>query len=202
MVDYNPNTPDPNSTLGSSQPIFQKNFQSLFDTFLKNHVSLIGGATAGNHNVIQLLETLSSFQTDFGEFSISTQNVEGQTNQLFMRYQGNGEDFQYTNYQIYKPIDYPWRISYFTFLPGKLLVYFGTFIPSKYPAGFGDPAIVLEPFVSKNIFSFNMSPIGTTTTVNPQITLIKNENANIIRAIGFTQFNKNLDYYYMVVSNI
>lgn len=201
---YNPNTPLPDDKLAASQTDFLNNFSDLYNAFRVNHVALDGGATAGNHTKIELLEQPKGFQTNIGEISVYTKDVEGQTDQIFLKYE-NGQEFQFTNYQIYKPVDVAWKISYFTFLPGKILVYFGTFKPSKYPpTGFGDPAITLEPNIAKNIMSFNICSVGSTPNVTPSVSLINNLDPSIINAIGFVKFTlaTSLDYQYLILANV
>lgn len=129
---YNPGIPLPKDKFNASQDQMLINFQTLYTAFSANHIPLDAVSGAGNHTVIQLAEQeqSSQFQTNAGEISIYAKDVEGQTDQIFMRYQGNQKEFQVTNYQIYAipPImngNTLVQSTYISFLPGNILVYFG-----------------------------------------------------------------------------
>jgi hypothetical protein len=164
---YDPQTPKtPNTSLADSQKSFLTNFSQLFDIFEVNHVPLNAASNAGNHTIIQLLEQENALQTDLGEISVYTKNVVGQTDQIFLRYQGNGTEFQFTNYQIY-PIS---STTFFTFLPGKIIVYFGSFtqLPSN--------VLPLFPAISKNIMALSFCPIGVANRLKPKVMLQANQD--------------------------
>lgn len=199
---YSPNEPQPTDSLGESQPNFQQNFLSLYFAFLKNHVSLTDNSLGGKHTIVELLEQSGSIQTDVGDISIYTKDVEGQTDQVFMRYQGNGQEVQITNYQIYTlPAD-PLGVRAFTFLPGKVIAYFGitnvTFNNSN------QSTFKIMPAIAKNIITAvfstanasNYPPrIDTNTPVNgiySEFMLTK----VLKQPIGGTQ-----NIYYMVLAN-
>lgn len=122
---YNTGIPEPETNIAEAQTLFQNNFTRLFEVFATDHVSLDSSSNAGNHNVIQLVELPSPESTQSQEIAIYSKKVEGQTDQLFMRYQGNGKEFQITEYQIYSIVPTDKQEAYFTFLPGKIIVYFG-----------------------------------------------------------------------------
>jgi hypothetical protein len=151
---YNPNVPqNPSDTLDVTQRQLLANFQAMFNAFLVNHVSLTGGATAGNHTIVQLLEQDSDPQTDTSEISVYVKEVEGQTDQIFLKYQGNaGQVIQLTNYQIYALPQTPTLSQFFTFLPGKLLVYFGSFSTLQ------TNVLNLFPAIAKNIMTISLCP--------------------------------------------
>jgi hypothetical protein len=154
--EYNPNVPEnPSDSLADSQPEFLENFLTLYNTFLVNHVALDDPSTMpvirGNHTIIELVEQDHSFQTDLGEISVYTKDVPGQTDQVFLKYQGSaGQEFQFTNYQIYS-VD---STNFFTFLPGRNILYFGSFVslPSN--------ILTLTPPIARVIISINFCPIG------------------------------------------
>jgi hypothetical protein len=155
---YDPNIPLRTTPFADWQIYFQKNFQRLFTDFEKNHVSLTGGATAGNHTIIQMIEQSGNPQTGATEISVYTKDVPEQTDQVFMKY-GNGTEFQFTNYQIYEIPKTDTQTTYFTFLPGKLIIYFGQHITPKFNSG--KPllrSIILNPPIARNIISVNITP--------------------------------------------
>lgn len=177
---YNPNVPQyANNNLAQTQKPFLDNFLSLYNIFSVNHVPLDAGSTAGNHTIIQTLEQETSHQTDLGEISIYTKNVEDQTDQIFMRYQGNGQEFQYINYQIYSITNIPNQTSYFTFLPGKIVVFFGNFtsLPNN--------TLILYPPIAKSIMGMSFCPIGNTSSqgIKPQVNLLPQENGAFIKML-------------------
>lgn len=171
---YDPRVPQfAGDSLATSQPQIQTNFKTLFDAFLKNHVSL-DGINPGNHTVIELLERLNPQETDVSEISIYTKNVENQTDQIFFRYQGNSKEFQFTNYQIYEiKNDSKSLKQYFTFLPGKIILYFGSF------SSLENNTLNLQPFVAINIVTCSFSPYttnsSTTGLLKPRITVLEKE---------------------------
>jgi hypothetical protein len=157
---YDPQTPKtPSTSLADSQMPFLINFSQLFDIFEVNHISLNATSNAGNHTTIQLLEQENALQTDLSEISVYTKDVPGQTDQIFLRYQANGTEFQFTNYQIYAISP----TTFFTFLPGKIIVYFGSFtqLPSN--------VLPLFPAIAKNIMAMSFCPIGLANGLKPKV---------------------------------
>lgn len=200
---YNANVPQfPSNSLPNTQPEFQDNFSKLFDDFAKNHVPLNASLSAGNHTIIQLLQqdANAGIQTDVGELSLYSKDVTQQTDQVFLEYQGQGQELQYTNYQIYKPENNDFQIKYFTFLPGKILVYFGTF-SSTLVANVLD----LFPYIARNIVYISLCPIGTTPTFKPSAQLEATKDG-IYQGIKFTSstaFNAAPPpCFYMVMANV
>lgn len=204
---FDPGVPERFSdALATSQPEILNNFISLYQAFLKNHVP-ISDTGEGNHTIIELLEKEAGPQVDFNEISFYCKNVEGQTDQVFVRFSNNGTEFQLTNYQIYslqKPTN---QDAYFTFLPGKLLVYFGYFLTLP------NNILNLNPPIAKNIISVDVcpvifSPFTPAATDKPIVNLIKNTDG-IINQLTFINNNLNKlgstappSCYYMVVANI
>lgn len=152
-VKYNPNVPESSrDNLAESQIDILTNFSTLFDIFTRNHIDINTATIGGFHNIIELNQQQSDPQTNVDEFAFFCKNVDEQTDQVFCRYQGNGTVFQLTNYQIYSiPSTGPQR-SYFTFLPGKILVYFGDF------TNLHNNVLQLTPPIAKKIISAGMCP--------------------------------------------
>lgn len=174
-INYDPNTPTKQLSFADWQVQFIQNFTQLFEAFKKNHVSLNDPTTAnrGNHTYVEMSESTTNAQTSSNEFSIFVKDVENQTDQVFFTYPGNTPVIQFTNYQIYSVKDTSQQTTFFTFLPGKLLVYFGKFGPFDTTGNFapftsgGNNIIKLNPPVAKNIVSVNFCHIGTTPKYTP-----------------------------------
>lgn len=183
---YNPNIPLTDDDLATSQGQFLTNFQQLYNAFSVNHIALDASSNAGNHFLIQLLSSTQPFQTDAGEISIYAKPIEEQTTQLFMRYQGNGTEVPITNYQLYSIPETPQRTQYFTFLPGKILVYYGTVLVSGYPF-----SLSLNPGIGKNIVTANfctsLDPTLTTNNLSPRFDIVVSPDG-IIRSINLKTF--------------
>lgn len=189
--------------LATTQPELLNNFISLYQAFLKNHVA-ISETGAGNHTIIELLEQGGDPQTGLNDISFYSKNVEGQTDQVFVRMSSNGTAYQLSNYQLYSmphPTD---QQNYFTILPGKLLVYFGYF--NTLP----DNILLLNPPIAKNIVSVDFCPHGFGANLKPTVEIIKDKNAEITKlkvadaTLGNTTVpnGKPPGCYYMVVANI
>jgi hypothetical protein len=163
---YNPQIPQPPQSIAESQGNFLTNFMRLYEAYSRNHVPLDAASNAGNHNVVQLYEQPTGLATGTSEISIYSKDVVGQEDQIFIRFSGNGQEVQYTNWQIYA---LPQRMNgttvlqtpYFTFLPGGLIAYFGIVF-----AGGVSFDLVLEPTICKNIASVSLCP---TNVPNPAV---------------------------------
>lgn len=191
---YNPNYPPITDSYADWQPNFQNNFTQLANAFAANHVPLTATSNAGNHTVIQLLQKSTLQQTNAAEFAVYTKDAVGQTHQLFMRYQLNGTEFQYTNYQIYPLPSMPG--TYFTFLPGRIICYFGLAV--KTGTGKQQVLIPLFPKIAKNILSVNFTPNSNPGTFQGYICGLQGEGGffTIIQTFSNTSF------YYMVLANV
>lgn len=195
---YNANIPISTDSLASSQPNFLNNFFQMYEAFKKNHKALdVGAPDEGNHTIIEMLQQNGSFQTDVGELSIYSKLVEGQTDQLFLRYQGNGTEVQITNYQIYGPFLSPGQSIYMSFLPGKLLVLFGAVYPPNLPNG---NLMKLSPEIIKNIMSFNICAGYSVGQVIPTYKYIQNI-PGIFTSIQLFQVSP-IGYSYICIGNI
>lgn len=204
-VQYNPNSPENFSdSLAVTQPDFLNNFATLYTIFNENHVALDAGATAGNHTFIDLITQQKEPQTNIGKFALYSKIVESTTNQVYMRQEGNQAEFQYTCYQIYPVQTTSDRTAYFTFLPGNLIVYFGTVTNAA-----NQTVIDLIPAISKNIIFLFGCPVGATpfdlpglnpvaysaTPPHDPLKIIEKVNVNL-------QPQKSYSYSYVIVGNI
>lgn len=180
---YNPNVPLPKDNLAQSQEDFLIDFSTLYDAFLRNHVPLDDLVEPGNHTYIELFKSEKGPQTDVGEISVYTKTVEGQTEQVFFKYP-NGTEIQFSNYQIYSLPAAPSQTQFFTFLPGKIIVYFGKVTPTALPPGV-PPALYFAPFVSKNIISVNFCPVGSAPSTIPWVKLETPQNGFVRAAFLF-----------------
>jgi len=196
--EFNPQVPLPDTNIPNGQKLLLDNFKTIYDAFLTNHISLDDPTNPGNHNVIQLLEQTQKQATESQEIAIYSKKVDGQTDQLFMRYQGNGKEFQLTQYQIYQIEATPTQISYFTFLPGGIIVYFGRVNPT----GNNFP-INLNPAICGNILGVNLCPIGGVSTgfVQSNVSLTTT-NEGKFNTIQLTSTTNNANQYYLAFGNI
>ncbi len=201
---YNPDIPQRKDDLAKSQIDFLNNFSTLYNAFTKNHIAL-DKTDAGNHTFVQLLEQdkNNQFQTNVDQISIYAKKVKGQTDQVFLRYQGNQKEFQFSTYQIYSIKASGGNSYFFTFLPGNVLVYFGTvqvaLSTRPYP-------LALLPPIAKNIITVNLCALGTTPGFIPYVTLPPPVN-NIIPFIELTLipgsiFGGPSNLFYIVMANI
>jgi hypothetical protein len=155
---YNPNTPTPTLPYADWQSSFIQNFQQLYTAFSRNHIPLDALANAGNHTIIELTEKQIPQITSANEIAVYTKNVPGQTDQIFIRNQGNGQEYQYTTYQLYSLGNFlPGQANqFFTFLPGNIICIFGFSVAKT-------KQITLKPPIIKNIVTCSVVPIGNIT---------------------------------------
>ncbi len=158
---YNPQVPQTGDFIADSQPSFLNNFIDLFAAFNTNHISLTDPANPGNHNVIQLVEQAAGDSTFSQEVAIYSKKVVGQTDQLFLRYPNNGKEIQLTQFQIFELNQTANQNSYFSFLPGGIVVYFGLVVPNS-----NEFTINLIPPICTNIMGVNLCPVGDAATQN------------------------------------
>lgn len=172
---YDPNIPQNRSNgLATTQPQLLQNFSALFNAFRNNHVALNDDG-AGDHTLIQLIEQAQAPQTDPSEINIYCKRDADTTDQMFLRYQGNGQEIQYTCYQTYplNPVSNGKVVinPYFTFLPGRVIVYFGYFAALG-PVG----TLNLYPSIAKNIITVSPTVALTSPLVKPTIEIPAKEN--------------------------
>lgn len=195
MTLYNPNVPtNLDDTYADSQPQMLNNFIKLYTIFSRNHTN-INGTNAGFHNKVDLLEQTQGFQTGVGEISVYCKNVEGQTDQIFLRYQGDGQEVQFTNYQIYSLQATPQQEAYFTFLPGKVIAYFGKMLIVN-----GVTKINLNPPIAKNIITVQITNLGNTAISNSPVEV--NITNGIATAITLNSSFNLVPQSYLVLANI
>lgn len=214
-INYDPNTPTKQLSFADWQVQFIKNFTKLGEAFATNHVPLDDPIVAnrGNHTYINLSEQINDPQTSIAEFSVYVKDVQGQTDQVFFTFPGNTPIVQFTNYQIYSVQSTAKQTTFFTFLPGGILIYFGTFGPFNDGPGGGN-TLFLNPPIAKNIVSVNLCHQGTTPkytpaaveetlgTVNPDFTF-NFSKPGIIKELYLipTIPSKNNTVFYFVVAN-
>jgi hypothetical protein len=207
---YNPNVPLPKNQFNASQLDFLNNFGTLYNAFAENHVALDATSNAGNHTVIQLLQQDANdqFQTDVGEISIYCKPVTDQGDQIFLRYQGNKNEFQLSAYQIYplSVLTNPGIVQtpFFSFLPGKVLVYFGTIQCTLSMSGV---PLYLRPPIATNIITMNFCLMGSVLSFPPAVS-IKTPNSNGFYDTIYLQnpvpfgVQPQRTYFYVVLANI
>lgn len=191
---YDPNIPQfPGDGLATTQQQFLDNFITLYNVFQNNHVPLDSSTNIGNHKLVQLLERAMPIQTDLGDITAYSKDVEAQTDQLFLRYQGNGQEFQYTNYQLYSIS----ATAFFTILPGGIIIYFGSI-------GAGVLSITLRPAIAKNIITIALSPNSNSTVLNAGgagAVLVPPVNG-IYTTVGIgAGLPKQPPYFYLIMAN-
>ncbi len=197
---YNTQIPESETTIANAQTLFQNNFKRLFEAFNMNHVSLDDPTNPGNHNVIQLIELSTAEATQSQEIAIYSKKVDGQTDQLFMRYQGNGKEFQITEYQIYSIVPTSQQEAYFTFLPGKIIVYFGR-VFSRNSNSFN---IDINPPVTKNVSGLNLCGVIDVVGANfsqPNVQLQFPVNG-LYNQIKLNSQSAMLDNFYLFFGNL
>jgi glutathionylspermidine synthase len=195
-INYDTNTPNNKQSFAEWQEAFQQNFTQLGSAFKRNHIALDATSNAGNHTIIELLQQVGNPQVGTTEFAIYSKDVPDQTDQVFMRYAGNGTEFQFTNYQIYSLTD----TTFFSFLPGKLICYFGLFNPSSSTKN----SIFLNPPVARNLLSVNLTSLvpvlgsGASYTIpSAQNGILKKINVYVIGNPATIN-----QHYYTIVANI
>ena len=179
--EYNPNVPRPGDSIGTSQPDFLANFASLFTAFAQNHEDL-DNTLVGNHTIIEMPAQTANFLSNAGEISVYTRSEEEEGTQVFLKYQGTAEEFQFSCYQIYSvpPIPLPFggtQTLFFTFLPGRVLLYFGTY---SIAIGRVNPGqLTLVPPVATGIITMDFCASGITPFFKPIVTLQVQDNGII-----------------------
>lgn len=192
---YNTQIPVGSTTIAEAQKLFQNNFERLFEAFNTDHVSLIDPTNPGNHSVIRLVELPKSESTLPSEIAIYSKKVEGQTDQLFMRQQGNGTEFQLTEFQIYTIQPNDNQKAYFSLLPGGIIVYFGRVV------GFAQKEVNIDinPPAS-NILGVNLAGI-TTVSQQPNVSLVGNSQTKI-SVVKLKSIDPIPDQFYLFFGNL
>jgi hypothetical protein len=201
---YNPKIPEKIfDSLAEGQPELLNNFFQLYEGFLVNHVPLDAPLGAGNHTFVQLLEQGNAQQTGISEISVYVKEAPGTTDQIFLRYSGNGQEFQFSCYQVYGLTQAPGvLLPFFTFLPGRILIYFGVINP----AATGN-VINLYPPIATNIMGMTFTPSVPTipSSFKPLITFTKDDNgffSKVNLSPAITGATLPAQFYYIVMANI
>lgn len=210
-LNFNADTPTVDLDFDLWQRDFQANFQRMSDAFKVNHLPLEATGKLGNHTIIQMPERPAEekIQTNIGDFALFTRLVEDQTDQVFIQYEGNLAEFQYTNYQIYPIKDIVdnkkvFQKTYFTTLPGKIIVIFGSKLDTKSKV----PSVRLIPPVCKNIISVNITLIGTFPVVPARAYEVTPISSDVDGQPYFTSIDVNFSlgafnpFYYLVMGNL
>jgi hypothetical protein len=204
---YNPNIPENQSaSIGKDQMNFLDNFAALYNAFSVNHVPLDATSGAGNHTIVQLIEQTAAFPANTGEISAYARAATGQSDQVFLRYQGDQNEFQYTAYQLYSLPTTTSQTSFFTVLPGRIMIYFGQVTPGPSVASF---PIKLFPEVAINIITVNLCPLAVPGSAQwqPNVTLQAPGSNGIYNQINLLTSNRGIltlptSMYYVVLANI
>jgi len=114
-----------------------------------------------------------------------------------MRYQGNGKEFQLTQYQIYSIKSTPQQTSYFTFLPGGIIVYFG-----RVNATGTQFTLNINPAVCTNITGINLCPIGDVSSNLVQSNIAPTAIDEKFNSLILTSTTANANQYYVIFGNI
>ena len=196
---YNPNIPLPKNNIAQSQEDFLVDFRTLYNAFARNHVPLDDATDPGDHTFVELFKQNKGPQTDLDEISVYTKTIEENTEQLFIKYP-NGTEIPISCYQIYPAQQAGSQISFFTFLPGKVIVYFGTINPAIAEGG---NTLYFYPFVMKNLITINFCPIGTVATKNPWVALQNDQgHKDFITAARLNDLPSGFSFSYIAVGNI
>jgi hypothetical protein len=193
---YNPQIPLPNNTISDGQSAFLTNFSTIFSAFGTNHVALNDSTNPGNHSIIELVEQTTPKSTQSQEISIYSKKVVGQTDQLFMRESLNGREFQISNYQIYSIPQTATQKAFFTFLPGGIIVYFGT----SFSVGKTSFNINLNPPVRTNIIGINLGGIDT-ISAQPNVSLTAPVDG-FYTTVVLTSATAMPNQFYLIFSNL
>lgn len=182
---YNPNVPRPGDSIATSQPDFLNNFMALFNAFSTNHVDL-ENALVGKHTIVELTAQDTNFLSNAGEISVYSRLIEEEGTQVFLKYQGTTEEFQFSCYQIYSIPPIPLQFNgtqtiYFTFLPGRVLLYFGVYSNSISNL-FEQSPLTLIPPVAIDVITMDFCVSGSTPSLKPTAAIVK-ENNDIISKI-------------------
>lgn len=195
-IDFDPLIPQSTDTISITQGNLVNNFRDLYDVFATNHTPLDDAINGGNHEVVQLVRQEVSVSTQAPEIAIYSKNVNGQTDQLFMRYGANGKEFQITNWQIYSIDATNTQTSYFSFLPGGIIVYFGRVFTNNSTTA----NILLNPTVKNNIMGINLGGINT-ISAQPNVSLLAPING-VYTTIILNSVASIPDQFYLVFANL
>jgi hypothetical protein len=167
--------------------------------FKVNHVPLEATTNIGAHIIAELIEQALPIETGVGEITAYARDADGQTDQLFLRYQGNQKEFQYTNYQLYSVTD----TDFFTFLPGRILIYFGLFTPKTGKNFDENYTIKLVPGIATKIISAVLCQEGSTPNSAIIYANVKDKEGDYFKNIQFGYSNSlTTKAYYLIMANV
>lgn len=209
---FNPNIPQRKDQIGISALQCLNNFGVLYNAFKTNHVPLDAMSAAGNHTILQMPQSSVDFQTDVAEISLYSKlgpglgtisEVPSNTSQLYVRPQGNGTAYPYTVYQIYPIPDSPNPpTQFFSFLPGGVIVYFGSL---RIPNGQQAFTLNLTPAVTRGFVTMNFTPISGVSFLPPYVTIPDADKNGIFRSLIIKPLlvvNAPYPFYYLILGNI
>jgi hypothetical protein len=182
MTVYTANIPQPGDDPSQSQGQILQNFQSLQDAQDKNHVTLQDITNRGLHKFLQMPEQGSDPTTAVNQGGLYCKDIAGFTRLVF-RQENNGTIIQMTG------IDPVSATNGYTFLPGGLLLQWGT------SAVNGAPAItnILFPITfPANCFNVSITPVRNVTNVDIVYLVAKNNvnfTARNTSSSGITSIN-------------
>lgn len=157
MTVYTANIPQPGDNPSQSQDQILQNFQSLQNALDKNHVTLSDTTNRGLHKFLQMPEQGSDPSTAVNELAWYCKDVGGIAPRFFMRQENNGTVIQMTG------IDPLIATTGYTFLPGGLLLQWGTTAVSAAPAATN---IFFPVAFSANCFNVSITPVRNSTNVD------------------------------------
>lgn len=195
---YNPNTPAREISVADAQPQFLGNFETLFDYFGRNHVALNDATNPGNHTIIEMLQRNNPQATRLDELGLYSKLVKGQTNEPFLRYPASGNEFQWTDFQIYEIDPTDKQEAYFTSLPGGIIVYFGKVLSN----GKKEFSIDINPALSISIMGVNTVCIGGINLglQPPNVSLLA--PAGLVTQVVLSSSRPMSDNYYLIFGNL
>lgn len=149
MATYTPNIPQPSDIPAVSQGQILQNFQSIDDGtngFALNHVSLTNATVGqrGKHNMMQMPEQTIVPITAVNEGALYTKD-DGTRTSLYWRQENNGTEIKITG------LDPLSATPGYTFLPGGLLIQWGTV------TAFNSGGTVTWPIAFTTFFSATLS---------------------------------------------
>ncbi len=156
MTIYTPNIPQTGDNPSQSQGQILQNFQSLQDAQDKNHVTLQDITNRGLHKFLQMPEQGSDPATTANMGAFYCKDIGGFTRGVF-RQENNGTVIQMTG------IDPLSAVTGYTFLPGGLLIQWGTSAVNAAPASTN---IVFPIAFPANCWNVSITPVRNSTNVD------------------------------------
>ena len=130
---YDPNIPQPSEDPSTSQGEILSNFQVLGADFQVNHVPLGAITNAGKHNFVELVNQAGVPSATTSEGTIYSKAVTRNgitTSETFYTPDNTGDEYQLTQIITAQKATFSTNPG-FTFLPGGLILMWGTIAPSS-----------------------------------------------------------------------